>query len=84
MKRVVMAIKDLATQLYGQPFFVLARGQGMRTFNDEINRQAPDNGLWTHPEDYELYELGTFDDEKGTFDAGELGGPTMITRERRS
>jgi len=70
MKRIVMAVRDRATDSFGSPFYVVARGQAIRSFSDEVNRAAPDNGLYAHPEDYDLYELGEFDDDTGLFATG--------------
>lgn len=67
MKRYVIAVFDTASQLYGQPMFVAARGQAVRSFTDEVNRSAQDNPLFMHPEDWELYLLATYDDETGIF-----------------
>lgn len=64
----VLAIKDRAVATFMQPFFSHHIGAAKRTFSDEINRQAPDNPLAKHPEDYDLFELGTFDDQTGRFE----------------
>lgn len=68
MKTIVMAIKDRALAAFGRPLFFAAVGQGIRTFGDEINRVAPDNTMNAHPDDYDLWELGTFDDMTGEFE----------------
>lgn len=75
MKRLVVCIRDRASDLYGQPFLVVARGQAIRTFTDEINRNEQGNGLYQHPEDYDLYELGTYDDTTGLY---ATATPSMI------
>lgn len=67
MKRVVCAVFDRAVQTFGQPFFVAAVGAAVRSFTDEVNRKADDNALHAHPEDFELWHLGWFDDEHGAF-----------------
>lgn len=68
MKMVVLSVRDKAVEAFGRPMFVLARGQGVRSFTDEVNRAAEDNPLHKHPEDYSLWELGTFDDSSGAFE----------------
>lgn len=68
MKRVVVSVFDSASQLYGSPFVVTAPGQAMRQFVDEVNRQAQENPLYMHPDDFSLFRLGTFDDENGSFE----------------
>lgn len=68
MKRAIVAIKDRASNGFGQPFFVAAIGQAIRSFQDEINRAAPDNDLNKHPDDFDLYQLGIFDDDTGSIE----------------
>lgn len=43
-------------------FFVPSLGVAIRNFSDEINRVDTDNLLYQHPDDFDLYELGTYDD----------------------
>lgn len=68
MKYVVLAVRDRAADVFGQPHFAVHVGSSIRGFGDEINRAAPDNAFNKHPEDFDLYELGTFDDATGVFE----------------
>lgn len=68
MKLVIVAVKDRATDSFNRPFFVPSIGAAMRSFQDEVNRVAPDNIMNQHPDDFDLYEFGTFDDSSGEFD----------------
>lgn len=65
MRLFVMAIKDTASQTFATPFFPPAEQVAIRSVGDLVN--APDRGnqIANHPEDYELYELGFFDDNTG-------------------
>lgn len=65
MKRVMMSVRDSAGELFGQPFFVTAVGAAVRGFADEVNRAAPDNAVFQHPEHFDLYKVGTFEDDTG-------------------
>lgn len=65
--RVVVGVFDSAVQAYGQPLFVAARQAAVRMFTDEVNRPAEDNGLYRHPEDFELRLLAFFDEGTGAF-----------------
>lgn len=67
MKRIVFAVRDRAADSFGAPFVQVARGQAIRSFSDEINRAAPDNQLYLHPDDFDLFELGEFDDSTGLY-----------------
>ncbi|AKI26941.1 DNA binding protein VP4 [Gokushovirinae Fen7875_21] len=67
MKFEIVAIRDQAAAVYSRPFFVPTLGMAMRSFYDEAQRDAPDNELFRHPEDFTLWHLGTFDDNTGRF-----------------
>jgi len=71
------AVKDLAVQAFGSPFLVRARGEALRSFQDEANRTDGQSAVAQHPEDYELYYIGTYDEEHGTL-AGQP--PELIAR----
>lgn len=42
-------------------------GYAIRSFADEVNRQAEDNQMHRHPEDFELVYLADFDEGTGQF-----------------
>lgn len=67
MKLVLCSVKDRAADAYGRPMFVPSVGVAIRSFSDEVNRVDPDNQLNKHPDDFDLYELGEFDDNTGLF-----------------
>ena len=66
-KLVIVSVRDRAADAFGRPAFVPSRGVAIRSFGDELNRAAPDNQMHTHPEDFDLYELGEFDEQSGVF-----------------
>jgi len=72
------SVFDHAAQVFARPFPVVAGGQAIRDFTDEVNRVADDNPLYKHPDDYTLYVIGTFDDSTGFIDA--LGTPEQLVR----
>ncbi|WNK13283.1 MAG: nonstructural protein [Microvirus sp.] len=61
----ICAVLDHATQMYGRPIFVVAKGQAIRSFQDEV--LGKDNEFAKHPTDYVLFYMGTFDDNTGMF-----------------
>lgn len=63
----VVSIKDRAADVFNRPFFVPHRNVAIRDFTDEVNRVATDNQLNRHPDDFDLYLLGEFDDSRGAF-----------------
>lgn len=64
----ICSVYDAAIASYGRPFFVPGVGAAVRSFSDEVNYPKDQNMLYHHPEDFELYHLGSFDDEHGRFD----------------
>lgn len=67
MLQFVVSVKDRAADVFNRPFFVPHRNVAVRDFTDEVNRSAADNPLNKHPDDFDLYVLGTFDDNTGVF-----------------
>lgn len=65
MRFKVVAIKDNAILSFAQPVFVPHVGAAIRSFGDEVGKK--DTQLGQHPEDYELYLLGEYDDQTGMF-----------------
>lgn len=76
MKFVMCAVRDRAIDTWANPFFARAIGEAIRSFTDEVNRASADNQLYQHPEDFDLYELGIYDNESGTVISN---GPRMIS-----
>ncbi|QXP08563.1 MAG: nonstructural protein [Arizlama microvirus] len=64
---VVVAVRDTRIESYMQPNCMRHPGQAVRGFLDEANRPDAQNTLHNHPEDFELWILGTFDEETGEF-----------------
>lgn len=75
MKYVVIAVKDRAADVFGMPNYHHSIGTAIRAFGDEINRKAENNMFNAHPEDFDLFQMGTYDDNTGEFEKPEhLGG----------
>jgi len=67
MIQYICTVKDRAADAFGRPMFVPSTGVAIRSFSDEINRNNAENQLYNHPDDFDLYELGQFDDNTGLF-----------------
>lgn len=68
MKLHIFVLRDSKTDQFGTPMFFQARGQAVRSVSDEINRKDPQNILSSHPQDFELFELGWFESDVGVFE----------------
>ena len=78
MNQVIVSVKDTAAGAFGRPVFVPAIAVAIRSFRDEVNRKDSTEDLAKHPDDFELYELGTFDDATGIVEV--LLQPRMVAR----
>lgn len=64
MQYILCVIKDRSVEAYINLHCVRAEGQAIRQFQDAIN--DPQAGsIHKHPDDYDLYRVGTYDDETG-------------------
>lgn len=61
----VFAVRDRQAQAYGNPFFMHTKGLAIRSFTQEVTRKDASNMLNLHPEDFDLYCLGSYDDSDG-------------------
>lgn len=69
MKYFVVCVRDRAADVFGAPNFVLSIGAAIRSFGDEINREGDANNMFNkHPEDFDLFKLGTYDDQTAQFE----------------
>jgi len=67
MIHFVISVKDRAAEVFNRPFFVPHRNVAIRDFTDEVNRVAADNQLNKHPDDFDLYCIGQFNDVTAEF-----------------
>lgn len=77
MEMGIFCVKDRAIDAYGNPMFMQTKGQAVRTFTDEVNRENKESNLYLHPDDFDLYFLGTYDSQSGSF---VTGAPELVCR----
>lgn len=63
MKLLVYAIRDTATEHFYTPFYQKTKNEALRTFEGAVNDSQ--TALYRNPEHFDLYELGSFDDNTG-------------------
>lgn len=76
MKRPVLAIYDVKAKLFQMPMFPAAVGQVLREFSDLVNDGK--SAYAKHPEDYQLFQLGFYDDVEGRFESNEFDAPKLV------
>jgi len=67
MVQVVVAVKDVKGENFTQPWFVGTEAVAVRSFSDLVNDPERGGTVHTHPEDYQLYVIATYDDNTGKF-----------------
>lgn len=78
MPLTICCVRDSAAQAYNAPIFVPNAAIAVRSLKDEVNRNSDNNQLFRHPEDFELYELGFYDDATARMELHEQ--PKLIAR----
>lgn len=59
----MVAIRDTKAAAWMNPLFFQTKAQAIRAFGDAVN--DPQGEFQKHPEDYQLYHVGTFNPETG-------------------
>jgi len=65
MKSKVYTVYDAKIEAYMNPFLMQTKGQAIRAFQDTIN--GKESQFSKHPEDFTLFEIGEYDDNKGHY-----------------
>jgi hypothetical protein len=62
----MFSVFDSKAEAYLQPFFMRSTGEAVRAFGDLV--QGADNQFSKHPQDYVLFELGSWDELKASME----------------
>lgn len=73
MKLNILSIRDIKTGHFAKPMDALHTGEIIREFEDV--KKNPETKYGKHPEDFNLYILGSFDTETGKLESIE---PVML------
>lgn len=63
MQHVAFTVFDSKVGAYLPPFFMRSSAEAIRAFTDAAN--GGNSQITAHAEDYVLFRIGTFDDERG-------------------
>lgn len=61
------SIRDAKSEIFHPPFFKTTHGEAERDFRTTAN--DPKTMICQHPEDFDLYFIGVYDDQTGRFDS---------------
>lgn len=63
METKAFSIRDSKAEVFNTPFFQKTHGEAERTFRQLVSNPESMPGKW--PDDYDLYYLGTYNDQTG-------------------
>jgi len=66
MKLKMFSVFDSKVGAFMNPFFVRSTAEAIRVFSDAVSN--PQQGFCKHPEDYTLFEIGSWDDQTAAID----------------
>lgn len=72
------SVRDVVASTFGRPIFAPNTASAVRSIQNEVNRPQDGNMLNTHPDDFELYHLGNYDDQTGGVEM--LPQPQLLVR----
>lgn len=64
MELKMFSIRDAKGEIYNPPFYQKTHGEAERNFRELV--KDAQSMISKYPEDYDLYFLGTYDDQTGT------------------
>lgn len=62
-KRLLVAVRDITSDLFFAPQCVINEGNAKRAFSEEVNRPDEKNTFYKYPGEYELFVLGEYDEQ---------------------
>lgn len=65
----MFVVYDSKAEIYNTPFCMNTVGAALRAFADQAN--DPSTMIGKYPTDYDIFEIGTFDDNSGKIEAHE-------------
>lgn len=71
----IFCVLDTKSASYGVPFFSVSRGSAIRALHHQLTNDR-ENMMFKYPNDFILYELGTYDDVSGLISPGTV--PVLV------
>lgn len=74
----IVAVKDRAVDNYEDPSAQRSTQDAIRKFKDMINAEPERSPMAAHPDDYDLYQIGEYNEQQGTINP--LEHPQLLAR----
>lgn len=65
MRIMIFSLRDSKMAAFMQPFFAPTEAVALRLCSDLVNQADKQNQVALHPDDFELFQLGEWDDASG-------------------
>nr|QJB20106.1 MAG: nonstructural protein [Microvirus sp.] len=62
----IYSVRDTCVGAFLLPMFFQNSAAAVRALGDAVNKPGEDNQFFQHPEHYQLYALGEFDEDSGS------------------
>lgn len=77
MKLFMFSVFDRASKVFAKPFCDVSEASASRALSGEVNSSGSDSLLSKHPDDFDMYNIGTYDDSTGAVEPCE---PVLVVR----
>lgn len=64
----IFSVYDSKVEAFMKPFYCVSKGEAIRSFSEIANDKT--SSIGKYPEDFALFDLGSFDDSCATFECG--------------
>ncbi len=61
----LFCIRDSQAEAFMRPWCAQSQGAAIRSFSDMVNEEGKESLITSHPEDFTLFSLGSFDEHTG-------------------
>lgn len=72
MKLLAFSIRDIKSGIYNPPTYHATPGEAERWFRTHVNRKDGQNNLNLYPEDFSMFQIGSYDDQTGRLESLEM------------
>lgn len=67
-KYVLYSVYDTKVKFFHKPMFMRNKGEALRSWKTEANADPEKSSISAHPSDFDLFEIGEFDDDTAKFE----------------
>lgn len=65
MKRILVSVQDRKSEQFGPVLGYMNDADAIRAFIDAVNTPREDSMVYLHPDDFDIFRIGTMDSDTG-------------------